>query len=137
MADFQIIPMTVSERKYLQNKEYRLRNEFLYKVGYNSSGCYILSFPNGKKYIGKTKSLGARLKEHFRQLVPIGIECKNYDALWYQQAKKENEGQIKTFRDIGVQIFYTVDITKKENELLRQVPKEERDQYYNTQWNDF
>ena len=62
MEEFKIKPLTVSERKVLENKERAELNEMLYKIGYNSAGCYVLTFPNGKKYIGRSDTLGRRLK---------------------------------------------------------------------------
>ena len=136
MSDFESAPLTVTERRILANQEYNKRRQFLYKVGYNSIGCYILTFPNGKKYIGKATSLGRRLEQHFSILAPVKAPSKRPHCEWYDVALKENEGMIKSFRDIDVQIYYTLQCDKKETELLQSVPIEERSNYYNTQWNE-
>lgn len=33
---------------------------------YSGSGIYMMQFPNGKRYLGKTKHFNRRLREHFR-----------------------------------------------------------------------
>lgn len=136
MDKFEEKPLTVTERRILENQEYKRRRQFLYKVGYNSSGCYILTFPNGKKYIGKAMKLGRRLEQHFSILAPVKISSKRPHCKWYDIAMSENKGAIKSFQDINVQIYYTLQYEEKEKELLKNVPIEARHNYYNTQWND-
>lgn len=135
MNDFEKVPLTVSQIKMMQDQERKERQDFFYQVGYNSIGCYIITFPNGKKYIGKSDRLGYRIKQHLSQLIPIGRPPRTYSSLWYEQAVKENKGMMKSFRDVDIQVIYNLN-PNKETSLLQAVPLEERSNYYNTQWND-
>jgi predicted GIY-YIG superfamily endonuclease len=36
------------------------------KAEFELSGVYLMIFPNGKKYLGKTNNLRRRLKEHLK-----------------------------------------------------------------------
>lgn len=51
----------------------------------NFSGVYLLSFPNGKWYVGSSKNLGERLASHLKEL-----NREKPSVHWYSQAQKEN-----------------------------------------------
>lgn len=51
---------------------------------HETSGVYLIEFPNGKKYVGSTKNLFERLSTHLRHL-----QTKS-EIFWYKQAAIEN-----------------------------------------------
>lgn len=134
MEDFKIFSLTVSERQLIIDQEYKKRNEFLYGIGYHKAGCYEMTFPNGKKYIGKSSQLGKQLQKYFEILVPIKpkIKKEQYKRGWYEKAIEENKGRLKTFADLRIRIWYDRDYVLLEKELLESVPEDCRSNYYNT-----
>ena len=105
-----MIPLTVEEKKIVDNAEYQRRNDIFYEIGYYTSGYYELSFPNGKKVIGWSKHLGKQLKEIIRSVAPVkGSIRKTYVAKWCLAAKEENKGLIKSIEDIKIKVWETLD----------------------------
>lgn len=132
MGDFENVPLTVTERKILANQEQQKRQKILYKIGYNTAGCYELTFPNGKKYIGKSIKLGHRIADHLRELIPTnGKVIKKYSMNWYAIAVKENEGRLNSISDIRIRGWRSKSCDILEKQLLSSIPVEERCNYYN------
>lgn len=79
---------------------------------YSGSGIYVMQFPNGKRYLGKTKHFNRRLREHFRdfsfasdwhaaaRITFTNLKMLNTSDLpnaWAAKMKYEQETDIKTY----------------------------------------
>ena len=69
MDNFKEVGLTVEEQKQVKQSIRDKQHEFLFvNVGYKREGVFIITFPNAKQYIGRSKTMGYRLKEIFAQL---------------------------------------------------------------------
>ena len=100
--EFKEIKLTVQEKQQLEQDIRDKQHEYLFSVGYKREGIYILTFPNGKKYLGSSLCLGTRLKEIFGQL----FWHNKIKQKWIEKALEENKG-MKDFRDLSIKIVYT------------------------------
>lgn len=89
-----------------------------------SAGVYIMTFPNGKKYIGQTVNFQERIGGHFSGLFG---DRKSEVMAWYPDCLKENP-QLKP-RDIQIECIPTGSRKTLEREMLSQI--EDKAAYYN------
>lgn len=89
-----------------------------------SAGVYIMTFPNGKKYIGQTVNFQERIKGHFSGLFG---NRESERMVWYPDCLKENP-QLKP-RDIQIECIPTGSRKTLEKEMLSQI--ENKAAYYN------
>lgn len=122
-TSFDIIPKTIEEIEIKKREEEKSLNSFLYKIGFNSAGCYILNFPNGKKFLGSSATLGKRIKYHFKLLFPTPKQQLSLarKADWHNICREENKGKLKDFRNIRIEVFYTLAFKEKERELRKEI----------------
>jgi hypothetical protein len=104
MDNFKEVKLNVEEQKKLEQYVRDLQHEYLFvKVGYKRQGVFIITFPNAKVFIGRSKCMGYRLKEIFAQLFWNNKPRQK----WIEKAKEENKGLMKDFRDLSIKIVYT------------------------------
>lgn len=100
--EFKEIKLTVQEQQQLKQDIRDKQHEYLFSIGYKREGIYIITFPNGKKYLGSSLCLGTRLKEIFGQL----FWHNKIKQKWIEKALEENRS-MKDFRDLSIKIVYT------------------------------
>lgn len=118
--------------------------EIKYYNTLNKPGIYLLKFPNGMNYIGSTKHIHDRLKQHFLNF----FKYSNLDAKWYIDAKTvlyeyaKNE-ELSFYEGIwrGVKIYiqYTsnpYEAQQLERQALYSIKENNfQNKYYNTRYN--
>ena len=106
MDNFKEVGLTVEEQKQVKQGIRDKQHEFLFvNVGYKREGVFIITFPNAKQYIGRSKTMGYRLKEIFAQLFWNNKPRQQ----WIYKAKEDNKGRMSDFRDLSIKIIYTKD----------------------------
>ena len=92
---------------------------------HETAGVYIITFPNGKKYLGQSKNIKHRLSEHFSYL----SNYFNYKSApdWYGICLKENPGL--QLEKISIEFIAAKNCRELESEMLQSI--EDRTQYYN------
>lgn len=95
-----------------------------------SAGVYVMTFPNGKKYLGQTVNFQERIESHFSGLFG---NRKSEVMAWYSDCLKENP-QLKP-RDIQIECIPTGSRKILEKEMLSQI--ENRAAYYNLYYQVF
>lgn len=106
---------TIQDEEMRRQKENQELYNYLYSVGYYNEGVYILTFPNGKSYVGYSKRLGNRLKEIF-----ASFKLGYGKSKWIEKAIEEN-GKL-SFKEIEVKIKASKNYKEdceKEKERLR------------------
>lgn len=89
-----------------------------------SAGVYIMTFPNGKKYLGQTNNFQKRFEGHFSGLFG---DRKSEGMSWYSKCLEDNP-QLKP-EDIEIECIPTGSRKALEKEMLSQI--EDRTEYYN------
>lgn len=105
------------------------------KVNYedlpSTSGVYILEIKNGKKYIGQTKNLRKRLREHFNHI------CRGDSrARWYKSAQKtlksQGDTKEKQLSLCSFWVYETDSLEYYEEEFLKSIVENIlKKEYYN------
>ena len=136
---FKIIGLNQNEIDLIKQERKEQRDKAI-KPLEGVSGVYILTFPNGKKYIGQSSNIGERLKSHFsiliyskrRDMYQSRQYIQDKELPWYTLCKQENPNlQVK-----DIQIYWEAAQYPKEREteLLKSISVEDRCKYYNSQW---
>ena len=87
---------------------------------YSGSGIYVMIFPDGKRYLGKSKHLNRRIREHFRDF--------SFASDWHSAAAH-------TFTQLQLPVVHMPDhsdwkrITQKRRLILEQEREECRKEY--------
>lgn len=129
-SNFEVLPLTIKQVEQKKKEQQGAIKKRLTKLNAKGEGCYILHFPNGKSYIGKTKDLWKTLK----RLLSNIKKTKETIETWYDLAALENFYLIKDEKDIEIEVIKTKNYKDKYKELKSQVPKAERKSYYNMRW---
>lgn len=109
----------------------------------NFSGVYMLSFPNGKWYVGSSINLGERLKSHLCNLNNQKVSTK-----WYSVAQEENMFPIYKYKNklgnqmpwwelyklnyLSIHYCRCEDYGEYEDQILKSI--EDKNMWYNTQF---
>lgn len=102
--------------------------EFPFNQG-GPSGVYLIKFPNGKFYLGSSKRVYKRLRDHLCYLARPQNQTP-----WYQRANEENgKGTWQWWLEhITIYFFPCKNYKEKEDNYLRAI--KDRSRYYNTQF---
>lgn len=105
----------------------RIMHEIVkYDWKYEGSGCYLMLFDNGKKYLGSSKNINKRLKQH----ISAFFSKKTTD--WHKDAAKTFEKD-SIFKHVEFYYCPAEDYKSLEEDWLRKIKTNGYDkQYYNT-----
>ncbi len=121
--------LTLDEIKQLEIKvieqdsnsiEVQLKNRI--KILPDLKGVYLLIFPNQKRYIGVSKNIKLKISQHLRSI----FKLSKPQYSWHNKAIEDNCNW--KISDIIID-FYSSDI--KQQDLIKEIPIEDRDLYYN------
>lgn len=129
MSDFEL--KTTWQNEDL--KDYRIKRERykdLGKIPY-AAGAYILTFPNGKTFIGEASNLRMTIKKRLAELFPkpqtiISRKRNNrppYEMAWMEKARNENP-DMKTYQDLEIRAIICNDPLYLKKRLLQEIEGE-------------
>ena len=109
----------------VKSEKIRYASEILEGIP-EAAGVYIITFPNGKKYLGQSKNIKRRLSKHFSYLSNY-LNYKNPPE-WYGVCLKDNPGL--QLEKVFIEFIAAKNCKEIESEMLRGI--EDRTQYYNS-----
>lgn len=134
--EFEILP-EVRDSIREKNSYYNRRAANLRKLP-TSSGIFVLFFPNGRRYLGYSKSIRQGIKKIFQGLFPSELaraarrrESKpEFQTQWYQRCR-EDDPNFTSYLQVKVWVYLTPDYKNEWRRHIKDLKSEEKDLYYN------
>lgn len=139
MSDF--IPTTTVEIEEAKRRKFLETRKKVFNSIPSVPGVYILTFPNGRQYIGQTKDLRAAISRHLKNLFPSLVTIyrrrrnseNEYCLNWYKKCRDENP-DLKTYEGVKFEYYEDENPVEKEKEILSKYSKKDLKNFYNTSW---